>query len=61
MAGAVSLLDPELHRLIGNALTHQRYLPYLLAHLLPVAAMIAGLLLSGFGFSRRGRDRPVAE
>jgi hypothetical protein len=49
-------LDAELYRLMGNALTHQRYLPYLLLHLLNVTAAFAGLIVGGFALARR--DRP---
>jgi hypothetical protein len=41
------LLDAELYRLVGNTLTHERYLPYLLVHLLHQAGVVLGLMLGG--------------
>jgi ABC-type glycerol-3-phosphate transport system permease component len=54
------VLDAELHRLIGNTLTHERYLPYLLVHLTHQVAVVLGLMLGGFAVPRRLMHRAPA-
>ena len=57
----IATLDAELYRLIGNALTHRRYVPYLLAHVMNVAGLISGLALGGFALRRADRDAALPE
>jgi hypothetical protein len=56
------LLDDRLYFLVRNTLTHERFFPYLVKHLLSDVVTIAGLVVGGMmGGANHGSSLKVAE